>query len=374
LHLFKILKVEPSLPAEREDHAPAEEHVRINMNTPIQQIREKKKDILLILSTAILLALTINCFTAYIATVTSDHPISILLIGTASLLGGILVLKRIVFARTTQIVRLRGAVAFKMNDGKFERIKILGYSFNDDFCGFLHGFLQENSAYAKLFSESEQGIVSMDTFNPDNLNRHTIINSVLEYTVLHQLDLHLNTYFVENEIDESRIVTLGRDQLGDGVLRNRVIDLITKDMKERPAFDRDSDSEHGGIVVYSHGKDGAIYQRLDVELPPKSNIARNADGFLVISNPLFDLTILPQYEGSATFIHRVFMPSLKGSDNPLNARVNLHIRIKRSAYVTGRSMEMYEWLDSFVERMHEYISTDRLERRLDPDLIKILKS
>lgn len=344
------------------------------MNTPIRQIREKKRDILLILATAILLALAINCATSYVAAITPGQPMPLLLLSIASLLGGILVLKRIVFGQTNHIVRLRGAVAFNMNGEKIEPIKILGYSFNDDFCSYLRGFIQENVAYAKLFSKSETGIVSMDTFNPDDLNQHTIINSVLEFMMLHQLELHLNTYFVENEIDESRIVKLGRDQLGQGVLRNRVIDLITKDMKERPAFARDMDGKSDGIVVYSPGKNGAIYQRLNVELPPKSTISRNANGFLVISNPLFDLTILPQYEVSATFISRVYMPSLEEPYAPLSAKVNLHIRIKRSAFVTGRSMDMYEWLDSFVERMHDYISTYRLEQRLDPDLIRILKS
>jgi len=344
------------------------------MNTPIKQVREKRQNILLILATAVLLALAINFATSYVAAITSEQPIYLLFLSMAFLLAGILLLKHIAFGPTEHIVRLRGAIAFKMQGETIQPIKILGYSFNNDFCKYLRGFLQENKAYAKLFAKADSGIVSMDTFNPDDLNFHTIINSVLEFDVLDQLDLHLNSYFVENEIDKKRIVTLSRDQLGAGVLKNRVIDLITKDMKERPSFQRDADSETEGVVVYSPGKDGAIYQRLEIELPPKSTISRNSNGFLVIANPLFDLIIMPQYEGFATSLPHVFTPSVDHHFAMLLAAVKLHIRIKKTAFVTAESMQMYEWLDSFVEIMHDYISQDQLEQRLDPDLIEILKS
>ncbi len=35
-------------------------------------------------------------------------------------------------------------------------------------------------------------------------------------------------------------------------------------------------------------------------------------------------------------------------------------------------MEMYEWLDALIEQLHDYMSTDRLTKRLDADLVKML--
>lgn len=229
--------------------------------------------------------------------------------------------------------------------------KILGYAFNDDFCRYLRGFLQENKAYAKLCTSVDSGIASVTTFDPDGLNRHTIINSVLEFTILYQLQLHLGSYFIDNEIDKKRIVTLSRNQLAAEVLKNRVIDLITKDMKERPAFSSETDSKTGGVVfsAYAPGGGGVVYERLEIELPPKSTIFRNSDGFLVIANPLYDLTIMPQYRGFATTLDDVLLtPSVHDHHSPLLAEVKLHIRIKKTAFVTDESMEMYERLDSFI--------------------------
>lgn len=353
------------------------------MNAPIRQIREKKRDVLLILATAVLLALAINSATSYLAVVNQNRPFDLLVFGATCLLGGILLLRRAVFGHNEHVVRLDGAVAFKMKGEMVDRIRIIGYSFNDDFCEYLGGFIRENKAYAKLFIKADPGIVSMETFSPDNLNRKTIINSVLEFLVLNELQLHLGSYFVENEIDRDRIVALSREHLGAGVLKNRVIDLITKDMKERAAFVEESDSEVGGAivrsgadsvgVVYSSSRGGAVYERLEIELPPKSTIFRNSNGFLVIANPLFELTIMPKFEGFNTTVSSVLAPSVSGHWAPLQAQIKLHVRIKRAAFFSGEDLEMYEWLDSFVERMHDYVSIERLERRLDPDLIKLLK-
>ena len=343
------------------------------MNAPIRQIRERRKDLLLLLATAILLALAINCVSAFVTTMAANRPIVLLLLSAAFLIGSFIILVRIAFGAAEHVVRIQGAIAFQVKGPSIQPIEISGYAFNTDFCAYLRAFIQENEAYAKLLSQVNSDIVSMDTFDPDNLNHHTIINSVIEFTILNELDLHLNSYFIENEIDTSTIVTLGRDELGPEVLRNRVIDLITKDMKERSAFARDPAKTSEGTIVYAPGRKGAIYQRLDIELPPKSTITRNAKGFLVITNPLFDLTIIPQYEGFCTSVPRVLVASHSNHVTEMLATLKLHIRIKKAAFVTRLSMELYEWLDSFVLQMQDYVSIQRLQQRLNPDLIEMLR-
>lgn len=344
------------------------------MNAPITQMRKKRENFLLILITAILCALAINLLTSYLSEITKENPLSLLLLGLFFLCCAAFLLSKIIFLAPTEVLRVRGAVAFKVERDTIQPIEITGYRFNDDFCEYLRGFIQENKAYGKLFSKSKSDFAQMQKFDPDDLNYHTIINSVLEFVILHQLDLHLNSYFIENEIDKRRIVTLTRDQVDPSVLKNRVIDLITKDMKERPAFARDANSPSDGIVVYAPGEGGAVFQRLDIELPPECRIYRNSDGFLVISNPLFDLCIKPRFEGFRTNVSEVFTPSASQHFAPLLVIVKIETRIKKTAFISGESMEMYEWLDSFLARIKDYVSTDELEHRLDPNLIKILRS
>ena len=347
------------------------------MNTPIMQVRQKRKEMLFILATAIFLALGINFATAYLSTTVHTnylilHPI---ILSSICFLVGILLLKPIVFVSTDYIVRLNGAIFYNVNDDHIKPVKIIGYSFNDDFCSYLSAFLHENSAYWKLFSKERSAVIHMSQFDPDNLNHHTIINSTIEYLVLNKLQLHLNSYFIDNEIDPSSIVTLTRNQLDAAVLKNRVIDQITKDMIERPAFPRDPDPDIRGRVVYATGKDGAIFDSLDIELPPNSKITRNSDGYLVITNPIFEFTIMPKYEGFGTHLPSIFVPSQNDVfQSPLSFSLKLYIRVKSKAFLTNESMEIYGWLDSFIEMLHDYISTDRLKKRLDVDLVKLLSS
>ena len=342
------------------------------MNSPIVQVRKKRKDILLILATAVFLAAAISLATSYLSTVYSDRPISLLVSSAVCFVAGVFLLRHIAFGATQHIVRFRGALAYSIDDEILEPVQIIGYAFNDDFCKFLRAFVHENKAYLKLLADGASSFAPTRTFDPDNLNHHTIINSVVEFTVLEQLDLHLNSYFVENDIDKNDIVALSRDQLSAEVLKNRVIEQLTKDMRERPIFSGNSDSDQEGVVVFAMNMDGAVYKRLGIELPPKSAITRNSDGYLVITNPMFDLTIMPGYEGFAIPLPHVFTPSRDRFFVPLSVSVTMRIRIKSTALLTGGSMEMYEWLDSFVERMHDYISTDRLTQRLDADLVKML--
>jgi hypothetical protein len=344
------------------------------MNAPISRMRQKRSDLVLILVTAVLFSFAINLITSYLSAIASNDnaaksAIWLLWLGLAFLLGAGLVLKRIIFDTPIEVLRLRGAVAFKTNKETVEPVEISGYSFNDDFCEYLKAFLQENKAYWKLFSESKKEFTRVERFNPDELSYHTIMNSVLEFVVLHQLDLHLNSYFVENEINDTHIITLTRDQVDPSVLKNRVIDLITKDMKERPAFVRDSKAPSEGIICYAGGEDGAVFQRLDVELPPKSKIYRNSDGFLVIANPFFELVIKPQFEGFCTNVSR----ALTTLSPTRLITIKIETQIKPKLFASTETMEMYAWLDSFLERMEDYVSTDKLEQRLNTDLIEILK-
>ncbi len=342
------------------------------MNSPIVQLRKQRKDIVLILATVVFLAAAINLASFYLSSVFSDNPMRLLVSGVVCLLVGVFLLRQIAFGATEHIVRFRGALAYSMKDERLEPVEIVGYSFNNDICRYLRAFVHENKAYLKLFADRDGKVVPMNRFDPDDLNHHTIVNSVVEFTILSFLDLHLNSYYVDNAIDKDDIVTLSRDQLGAGVLRNRVIDQLTKDMKERPSFSGDSDPDRGGVVVYATGMDGALYTRLGIELPPRSKITRNSEGYLVIANPVFDLTIVPAYDGTATYLPSEFTPTQDRFFTPRSISLAMRIRIKSTALLFGGSMEMYEWLDSLIERMHDYVATDRLTQRLDVDFVQML--
>ena len=146
-------------------------------------------------------------------------------------------------------------------------------------------------------------------------------------------------------------------------------------MIERPAFSGDPDPDTGGRVVSAYGKDGAIFDSLDIELPPNSKITRNSKGYLVITNPIFELTIMPKYAGFSMFLpFELIKPEEGDSLSPFTFPLKLHIRISSRAFLTNESMEIYSWLDSLVDMLQNYISTDKLQERLDVNLAELINS
>lgn len=83
------------------------------MNTPILQLREKKKDIVLILAIAIFLALAINFVTFFAAEKLANNSNIILYIGIIFFVFAFILLSRIILSGTDQFVRIQGVIAYK---------------------------------------------------------------------------------------------------------------------------------------------------------------------------------------------------------------------------------------------------------------------
>ena len=293
---------------------------------PISLYKKQKGELTIILLTAVTFALAINLISSSFPTLPGNQSFSLIL-------GGILLvislygINKVLWTGGSKTIRIRGVAAFEKKGDEINKVKIHGYRFNDEFCGYLSGFLTENQAYKKLFVESiDAGVQRTSSFNPDSITFHSIMNSVLELVYLKRLQNHLNRYFVENEIDKKRITSLSRKDLDSHVLKNRVLDLITRDMEEREAFiDHTGNKPTEGIVVLAYGEGGAIYERFDLELPPKSSLRRNNKGFLEIENKLFKLTFRPRFEGFAAYVPRELLDKSRS-----HARYSLDIESRYS--------------------------------------------
>lgn len=191
--------------------------------------------------------------------------------------------------------------------------------------------------------------------------------------ILDKLALHLNSYYIKNEIDNENIVEITRKEMDSNILKNRVLDTITKDMNERPAFNHYNGEDMGNIISAT-GKNGIIYSRLNIALPPKSKIIRNDNNFLEISNKIFDITIVPNYQGVNDFLDPILVDNNSIDEyGPLySANFILIINLKRLILFNNDYVILYGWLDSFLDEIEEFISIKCLNKRLNPNFLKSL--
>ncbi len=345
------------------------------LNDPIKQLHARQKDIVTIIITAVLLALVINLFAVFISTATSENPCILIIFIILLLLLVIYIISKYILKANKCKFSFTGAIAYKLNGKKVLPIEIYGYEFNNDFARHLASLINEDQTSWEILNEfhlsSGDPVCIMNRFEPNKQNYHTIINSILEYTILYKLQIHLDSYFLNNNIDKSSIVTLDRNHLSEKVLENKVLKHITLDMSKRPSFSS-RDFHDTKDVISANGEDGVQYHRLMLKLPPKSEINRNDDGFLVITNPQFELTIKPIFQGFSSYVPEVLLESDISNYHQFEVRLLLCVHLRNTIMLSSNNLEMYEWLDSFLEDLNEYFSIEQLEKRLNPDLISIL--
>ena len=343
------------------------------MKKPIEEAVDNGKALLLLYSSAVVIAIAMNFICAYVVGLCSIKWIY--LVVWLLFLASALVIIRFIFPRHKEyIFRYDGGIAYEIREDTIKGINILGYKFNDDFNQYLTGFLAENQIFIRyLKDKAEMFGAGSSGFDPSKNTRLTILRSVLECIVLNQLSLHLNDYFIKNEMDNSQILCLKRSDLGADVLRNKVLDAVSRDMEDRNAFADFGSKTENGEVVFALGPNGVIYDQFTLELPPGSRLIRNGDGFLVVTTSLFAIKIIPVVDGCCTCIDSVLMPSdVSPRYCPLNVWVKLVVSVKRELISRRSNADMYAWLDSFTERLGEYITIDSLYKRMNVGLLRVL--
>ncbi len=343
---------------------------------PIEQLRKQKNDLVLIILTALLFALGINLLTSAIIEDLVSNNIRYI-VGAALVLISIFLIAKLFSHERSKIVRVRAAIGLNIEKDNVSQIGIKGYNFNNDFYEYLNGFLNENKAFKKIFLKGASNNVNMasaDIFEPDKLTYHTIINSVIELVFLKQLDYHLNSYIVHNEIDEKNIEIIPRSALSAGVLRNKVLELVTRDIAEREAFLGEDSSSEGTNVIYTTGKRGAVYYRIDLELPKGSTLSRNTKGNLEVENRLFKMTLVPGFQGFSTVVSNELIENDGEYKSPKLASFKILVEIKNVFIVSNEELVLFSWLDSFLERIIEYASVTSLESRSNVELVRLIRS
>lgn len=257
---------------------------------------------------------------------------------------------------------------FYFDVDNLEENKIIGYEFNSDINTYLNAITVENKAYKHAMYSKGKNFSAH--YNPNTLDFYNLAAACAEFLFLHKLGLHLNSYFVENEANESLITKISRNKLSQEILSNRVLELITRNYQEREAFyTRDNDKI--GKICFAMGKNGEVYNHIELELPLGSTISRQKNNEIKIENKVFEIIYQVKCQGFNTTVDRNL---IIGKYKPLNlVTAILSIKIKKKYFVSEKDLMLYQWLDSFLLEFEEYMSVNKLEERSHIQLIKTLK-
>lgn len=323
---------------------------------PLSEIKMQKKNIF----KNFLLVVVLSTGVSLIANaLTKDADLKIAIIpGLACLLFVALCYIKEYFGYSSYEIRLKTVLTV---DKDKKVIGINRFRFSEDFCGIYNSVMSENKAYMTLWNDAF-------SWNNDKDDRgRKFVNEFLEYLFIHWISLELNSYFVE--IDENATEIIGREQIPDVLIRNRVIELITKPYEEREKFQKQM-KENGvreGKIVYMSGEDGVVFDRLEIELPRKSKVYRD-ENTLVINNRNFDIRFDANFQRFCMVLPHKFVDfylnrSYGDVDNYM-ITLKMSIKLKLFFLLSFKDWKYLGWLDKIGDKFVDYFSFDEFVKKI----------
>ncbi|KOY87900.1 hypothetical protein AD998_18725 [bacterium 336/3] len=188
-----------------------------------------------------------------------------------------------------------------------------------------------------------------------------ILEETVEYLIIEQLSMHLSTYF-NNYGQDKFIKEYTRTDFPEILLQNRIVNLLSTPFEDRAIFVKAGMTKNPpeGEIISIYGNDGSRFTRFDLVLPKGSTIKRPSDGILTVENNRIFLQIEIKYGGFASALPKGFEQNYLGLDiRDLDTRkldITLRYKIKPLALFYRSKWNYHNWVDSFAERLIEYLS------------------
>lgn len=267
------------------------------------------------------------------------------------------------------------AVAVMERSGR-NLVSVPGYRFTHEISETGRAVFAENAALRRQWEEDgPEKSRDSDRWRPEQSDGARLLAELAEFYVLDSLALHLSSRYGGRRGEDVEIIQRGG--MPDVLLGNRVIEMLTKEMKDRPAFPAESlpsdldrvsvkyQNHPDGIrrrkltitqeVVWQTHPDGLRYHRLELRLPKRSKISRTDDGLLV-ENDYVRISIKIEVDGTVRALPGLYESLAFGSLGTVTAysvKICANIRVKWKMHLRPRAFRDYEWAESYLEKLRE---------------------
>jgi small GTP-binding protein len=189
-------------------------------------------------------------------------------------------------------------------------------------------------------------------------------------------DLILFVVDWNDKFNDKEIHKFERNEIPDILLSNRILELFSKPMEERPMFSEHLTHENPleEVTIKYYGKNGANYERFDLVLPVNSKVKRINSDQIEIKTNRFKMNIMVDMSGANTLIAEDFEKYYLSIDDFLKVGIyEIHaivkIKFNLLSIFSIQGWEYYQWIDSFLKRLNECISKDEFIEHINWDSI-----
>lgn len=282
------------------------------MKEPLNTIREKKdylyKNLILVALLSVGMSLLANYYT-------NSYPFSDIPLWTGLACVLLSVLLYLISFYKNKSFKIKTDFVFVTDyDGKL--IPIERYKAETSLISDLASVFSENKAYEHIWNKSfkieppkkivEGGdefisISQVDEKDIEKLMKRDrkgfeLMTEAIEYTFLDWLSYNQELYFSSFE-DDKNLVVLRRENIPEFLLRNRIIEVLSRPIEQREKFiDHLDDVTRLEDVHFLRGDDDAVYEIFELKLPKHSTLTKK-DGWLHIKNRHYKLSFKGEFKG-----------------------------------------------------------------------------
>lgn len=161
------------------------------------------------------------------------------------------------------------------------------------------------------------------------------------------------------------IIKLDREKISSYLLKNKVLEMISKDFCDRSVFkDINIDKNYSKhIVSICDTKTGIEYNRFELVFPDKTTIDRDDKGVLKINNKYFSISFSTNcglFNDSLPSCYPELVLKCNSKDiNIYSIPISMTIEFDAKKNILGNHEAKYKWLDDFAEQFEGHYSLDK---------------
>lgn len=333
----------------------------------VQRVLQFRHSTIELLVLAVVLAFGINLASAGVADLAGISPRAMTFAGFAAIFAVVLYLVARSGPHLLSSLKLKGVLPVE-DSGEFFEIR--RYEFSERLYLYLKALRSENKAVYAVWERGRLRDHSDSGPSPRSEARAIeLVKEGIEYFILDILSLHLSEYFVsQRQVKDDEVSLIKRESVPQILLENRFLELFSRPMHHREAFqeeresadDGDDEQDDADSVVFAVGADGQIFDRFELVLPRGSTLTRPSAGVLRIATTRFSITFTVEFDRTSTVFPDGFDEYYLGKQfdhvHPFIAGVTVDVRFRWWALLTARGWDYFAWLDSFLHRMEESVS------------------
>ena len=259
-------------------------------------------------------------------------------------------------------------------------IQVPNYGYSENLGRYLKAAFLENNNITELWVEEPlknikshfQNSISKGKIAIPRIGSIKLIREATEYFIIEKLNNFLEDYYnlkPRKDIDSLKLRKIELKKMD-----NPFLNIFSNPLKNRPAFNN--------IYLYDNTVEcatrlGHYYKNIKINLPNKSSIYKNKDGFITIETPICKINFLVDFNGINTNLPDYFESeylSLKNENEYeiFYVGINIDININFSAFIFKRRMESIEWIDEYLNNLICTFSKDKLFQKLNWTAISTL--